>query len=288
MLYSNGPLSCLCKGNHFKSVFCYDNPPEGEVRFNFSKSDSYKREIFRCDLCGHYISKHNMKIGSFYTEDYVSSNYNDDKGIKKTFNTIIHLPPDKSDNLGRVRRILNFTETFFSPEKFKNRNPKILDVGSGLCVFLYEMKKNGWECVAVDPDKRNAKHAEKNVGIKAICNDFLQIKNTGKFDMIAFNKVLEHIEDPVTILSKSKEFIQKDGLIYIEVPDAEKAIKEGPEREEFFIDHHHIFSIVSLGLLVQRAGFEVILMRRLREPSSKYTIYCFISPVKTANSLNQS
>ena len=52
---------------------------------------------------------------------------------------------------------------------------------------------------------------------------------------------------------------------------------DGPDREEFLIDHPHIFSAASMTLLAQKAGFQVNELRRIREPSGKYTIYMFLS-----------
>ena len=39
------------------------------------------------------------------------------------------------------------------------------------------------------------------------------------------NKVIEHIKNPALMLKKAKKNLKKNGLIYIEVPDATKASK---------------------------------------------------------------
>jgi len=271
-------LKCPCNSNSYVDLFQYTSPPDGEIRFKFSKSDNYKRNILKCTICGHFLSIHKMSQKSFYEDDYVSSNYKDGTGIYNTFKKIISLPHDMSDNRQRVKRILNF---FSTPDKKKNsKKPNVLDVGSGLCVFLYEMKKYNWQCTALDPDIRNVKHAQNNVGIKALCDDFMNLNNTETFDLITFNKVLEHVIDPIEMLKKSKCFLKTDGIVYIELPDGEKAIYEGFDREEFFIDHHHIFSSTSFSIMIDQAGFEMINIGRLREPSSKYTLFCFTKPKK--------
>jgi len=94
--------------------------------------------------------------------------------------------------------------------------------------------------------------------------------------VITFNKVLEHIVDPVKVLAKAKEHLNPQGFVYIELPDGEVASKEGKGREEFFIDHPHIFSEASVECLARRAGFNVRLLERLQEPSTKYTLYAFL------------
>ena len=53
------------------------------------------------------------------------------------------------------------------------------------------------------------------------------------------------------------------------------AAAEGPGREEFFIEHHHVFSPASLVLMAEKAGLSLTRLERLREPSSKFTLAMF-------------
>ena len=190
MRLKSTPLHCLCDGEHFTNVFTYDAPPEGEVRFQFSSSGHYRREILKCELCGHFISSHNMDDSSLYNGDYVNSNYRDEEGFRRTFEHILSLDPSRSDNMGRVDRIIRFAGTHFPAVLFHNRAPSVLDVGSGLCVFLHRMKAAGWDCTALDPDTRAAKHARGVVGVQSICGDFGTAEEVGHFDLITFFKWL--------------------------------------------------------------------------------------------------
>ena len=52
----------------------------------------------------------------------------------------------------------------------------------------------------------------------------------------------------------------------------------GAGREEFFVEHHHVFSPASIALLAMRSGFRVISIERLQEPSEKYTLRAFLVP----------
>ena len=274
---SQTPLSCLyCGSNHFTNVFIYDSPPESEIRFEFSSSRSYQREIQCCNLCGHFISVHGMDAGALYNDDYVSSNYRDQGGIARAFKRIISLPPSQSDNMGRVQRILGFSASHFV-HAAKNIVPSVLDVGSGLGVFPYKIKEAGWDCTALDPDIRLVRHAREMIGVTAIHHDFMKVQDIGQFDVITFNKVLEHVENPINMLAKSLTHLHCDGFVYIEVPDGESAVIEGKEREEFFIDHPHIFSLTSLSLLAIRANFSVRMLERVHEPSGKHTLRAFLT-----------
>ena len=262
-----------------ESAFVYDAPPEGEIRFEFS-SDRYYREVLRCALCNHYISIHNMDMDSLYNDDYVSSTYVGDEGIRRNFEHINALDPATSDNTGRVRRVIDFADDYLTAPQKENRRPSVLDVGSGLCVFLHRMKAAGWECTALDTDQRYIRHAEEVVGVRTLSGDFLTLDDgVGPFDVISFNKVLEHVEDPVAMLAKSADYLHDRGFVYIELPDGECAAAGGPGREEFFIEHHHIFSSASAAMLAARAGFSPLMIERLREPSSKYTLRVFLIKV---------
>jgi len=264
----------ICNHKNFSLVFKYLKPPSAEIIFNAYSDVKYERKILSCDFCSHFISENSFKYKDIYRNDFVTSNYQDEEGIIKKFNQIISLSPIKSDNFFRTERIKHFVLNYF-----KNiiTNLKILDIGSGLCVFLYRMNQLGFDCTALDPDIRSINHAIKNIGIKGIHGDFMEINNIGKFDIITFNKVLEHVKSPVSMLAKAKSFIKKNGLIYIEVPDGEIASKYGKDREEFFIDHIHVFSFSSLNLLIRKAGGTPLSVERIKEPSGKYTLFSFIT-----------
>jgi 2-polyprenyl-3-methyl-5-hydroxy-6-metoxy-1,4-benzoquinol methylase len=214
-----------------------------------------------------------MDLTNLYSGAYVESTYGD--RMRQTFDRILALPSEKSDNAGRVARILNFAKALFPVGK----TPTLLDVGSGLGVFPYRMKEAGWICTALDPDPRAAVHAREVVGIQAVSGDFMSIgsEQLGMFDVITFNKVLEHVEDPVAMLLQASRHLNPEGFVYVEVPDGEAAAVEGPEREEFFIEHHHVFSMASLAMMASRAEFCPLDIERLREPSTKYTIRAFLS-----------
>ena len=255
----------------YKTVFVYHKRPLIETPFPFTEG-KYYREIRQFDVSKHFMSVHEMDIEKIYTDDYVAATYKDEEGILKTFNKIINLPPEKSDNVARAKNIVAFCNNYF-----QNNTPKeILDVGSGLGVFPYEIKKYNWDCVALDPDQQAAKHIRNVVGIETICDDFFKLNLDKKFDVVTFNKVLEHVNDPIAMLQKSKDYLKPNGIVYIELPDGEIAMKDGKEREEFCIEHIHVFSFTSLSMLIDLAGFETIYMERLQEPSTKYTLRAFV------------
>jgi SAM-dependent methyltransferase len=269
-------LCPMCGGEGMLVHFVYREPPPGEFHYKFTEGFKYWRELHRCPQCGHYLEYHQMNQETFYTGDYVSATYGDQEKIKSAFDRIISLPADKSDNEGRARRILNFAQEYFPAGRFDTIPPRLLDVGSGLCVFGQRMKKAKWDVTAIDMDKRLVEHARNVVGVKSMLADVKSVEGIGAFDLISFNKVLEHIDDPISMLASVRRLLKDNGFIYIELPDGENAEAEGQNREEFLLGHIHVFSAASMALLVKKAGFDLVVMERLREPSTKYTLRAFI------------
>ena len=252
-------------------AFRYDSPPQGETAFPLREGERYAREFRRCGTCGHFVAVHDLDVERLYGGEYMDATYAGDR-LRQAFERIMTLPPERSDNLGRVSRI----ERFWSERRGEGRRT-LLDVGSGLGVFPARMKEVGWTCTALDPDPRSARHAADVVGVEAVQADFTTAEGLGSFELVSFNKVLEHVVDPVSMLRRARSVLAEDGVVYVEVPDGEAAAMEGPEREEFFVEHLHVFSAGSLALLAPRAGFSVIRLERIREPSTKYTVVAFLN-----------
>jgi SAM-dependent methyltransferase len=216
-----------------------------------------------------------MNLSTLYAADYVDKTYGGSDGVRQAYKRIMGLDPDKSDNVGRVDRIVQFAQQHFENET----NLKVLDIGSGLGVFLGRVRQiTNWICTALEPDRRLAEHAEQALDVEAIREDYRKLEWDRKFDIICLNKVLEHIEEPLDLLERCRRDLAPGGFLYLELPDGEAAMEDvdGYGREEFFVEHHHIFSMASMQLLISKAGFLSIRLERLREPSTKYTLRSFL------------
>lgn len=261
-------IKCVCGENKLKKKFHYNKKPKYETDFGITQNN-YERFFYECKLCGHMKSDHFYDLEKIYKKEYVAKTYG--KLLNKEFKKIINYPKNKSDNYWRKKRIIDFSKKFF---KLKNKiKIPLLDIGSGLGVFPYSIKDN-FKVTAIDPDAENTKHL-KNIKIKTIKGYYKKNLLNNRFNIITINKVLEHIEKPEQILKNLRNNIKKNHFIYIEVPDGENAKKYGKNREEFFIEHFHAFSIKSLEILCLKFNLSTLLIKSIKEPSGKYTIYGF-------------
>lgn len=269
------PLACPISGDtEARRVFVYDAPPHGEVGFRRVEGELYHREIWQFARSNHFVSRHGMRVATEYDGAYVDATYKSEAGIAATFDRIIGLPPEKSDNAGRMACVRSFANRHLR----RAITPRLLDVGAGLGVFPRAVKQAGWSCTAIDPDPRAVRHLRERVGVQAICGDFKTLEGLGQFDIVALNKVLEHVEHPIEMLARAHSVLAPGGFVYIELPDGEMAALAGQEREEFFIEHLHIFSFASTVMMANRAGFAPACVERLQEPSTKLTLRAFLFP----------
>jgi SAM-dependent methyltransferase len=268
------PQACPISGfTEAHLVFVYDAPPRGEIGFRRAAGEPYRREVWQFARSRHFVSRHNMTVATDYGGDYVNATYGDDVGLRAAFQRIVALPPERSDNIGRMARIRAFAQSHFG----RSKQMRLLDIGAGLGVFPYAVKQEGWQCTAIDPDPRAVAHMRDGVGVEAVCADFMGVEGVGEFDIVTFNKVLEHVEDPVAMLRRAHRFVAPGGFVYIELPDGEAAAAVGADREEFFVEHLHVFSFVSIAMLAGRAAFKPIVIERLQEPSTKFTLRAFVT-----------
>lgn len=266
-------LRCyLCDADSCKLVSTITEKPQREIELGIRVED-YLRKIYSCNKCGVFFNLFSYDLDELYKGTYNKATYRN--RILDNYLRIREIPKEQSINKQRVKRVLRFARE----HGFKFSETNVLDVGSGLCVFLGELKDYGFKCHCIDPDPFSIEHARKNVKVdSAFCGTLNEFSSDIPFDIISFNKVIEHVKNPVAVLMKSKALLSDKGFVYIELPDATSAMQAGTvqERQEFFIEHYTIFTTKSLEYLVSKAGFGCVEMKAIREPADKYTLYAFL------------
>lgn len=83
------------------------------------------------------------------------------------------------------------------------------------------------------------------------------------YDYIAAFQVLEHVAEPIAMLSSAKELLKYGGYLFLEVPnlnDALLAVWKNPFYRKFYFHeaHNWYFTEKSLRILAERVGLEVV------------------------------
>ena len=264
----------LCGAADVYQVTRLDERPAGETDFGIVPGQ-YQRSVFRCARCSVFFSVHDLFPPNMYRRQYNVAKYA--QRMKETYLRIRNLPLARSDNKQRAGRIAAFLD-----QRWGERDDTwILDVGSGLCVFVGEMKDLGFKGFCIDPDPLAVEHARVTVGVDGAHVGTLEDFDAEReFRLISFNKVLEHVSDPIDQLARARKHLAPRGVVYVEVPDGERALSLGElrDREEFYIEHVTIFDGPSLRYLAAAAGLQCTVLESIHEPSDKCTLFAFMEP----------
>ena len=130
-----------------------------------------------------------------------------------------------------------------------------LDIGSGNGPFLRAMQKSlpGWSLTGADVTDRFRKQIETigpNVSFR-LTDELLA--STDGFDVVSLVHCIEHIPAPADYLGRVKSHVAKDGVVLIQVPDAELN-----PFDLVVADHSSHFFKVTLRAQVEDAGYEVL------------------------------
>lgn len=136
--------------------------------------------------------------------------------------------------------------------------PTLLDIGCGGGWTTSVWKKHGFDVTGLEPSATRSKLAHDHYHILVIQNHIEGFQPDKTYDVIILRHVLEHIEDPLNLLKKIKEWLSKDGILIIVIPNINSIGRYlFKEHWEWILPWHlHFFKPKTLVALAQRAGFQ--------------------------------
>lgn len=98
----------------------------------------------------------------------------------------------------------------------------VLDVGAGMGLFLAAARRRGWTTLGLDANPSAARLAETAFGLSYV-NELEQVADSSQ-GMIRLSHVLEHVSDPVGMLSGLAPKLADGGIVMVIVPNARPAL----------------------------------------------------------------
>lgn len=100
----------------------------------------------------------------------------------------------------------------------------------------------------------------------------------GKVDVITMWHVLEHLENPIEILHRLQMFLKPNGIIYIEVPNADDALLSLYNSKSFadftyWECHLYLYNNETLSKLVEKAGMKIYFQTQIQRYSLANHLY---------------
>lgn len=165
------------------------------------------------------------------------------------------------------RRILDFRRLF-------KAEADILDAGCGGTTFLRSLRQFGspcWRLWGNDISRQVIENLQRD-GFFSIQGRFEDVDMpSGSFDGIIFKQVLEHLELPQAVLSKSHELLRDGGLLIIETPNSDawdaKIFRKRYWGGYHFPRHWTIFDAGTLRKAASESGFVFVRRRYMLSPT---------------------
>jgi SAM-dependent methyltransferase len=156
------------------------------------------------------------------------------------------------------------------------KKAKVLDFGGGDGRLMHDFLTNGCKCSLVDYSTQSLP------GIDRLGDTLKDIPKDFKFDLIICSHVIEHVADPRQVILELKQYLDKDGALYVEVPM--EIWGRAPLHEEP-VTHINFFVPTSTRLLLERAGLYVMDcgLGGYRHPSGQWNLV-----VRSISRLNTS
>ncbi|MDQ3818303.1 MAG: class I SAM-dependent methyltransferase [Acidobacteriota bacterium] len=132
----------------------------------------------------------------------------------------------------------------------------VLDVGSGGGEFVYVMRRLGFDARGIEPNRGYALYAREELGLPIEIGVAQQQEfPAASFDLVTMNHILEHLTDPLSILSRVRGWLREQGWLVIEVPNVEATCQAPLSR--FHTAHLYNFNRRTLETMGLKAGFNV-------------------------------
>ena len=266
----------ICGSGEMEELLVIGSPDRFERAVGV-EGQGYRRAWLECRQCG--TAQNRLPPESrAKIEEIRSSYYQIDlgpDGLRRKFEKIMAMPPERSDNAQRVDRVLRFMRGWLEE---KDGTWRVMDIGAGLGVFLARLREQAAGrvvTVAVEPDPQAARHL-RDIGIERVIEKRFEEAGTALdvADVVTLNKVVEHVPRPIEFLEGAARTLAA-GFAYVEVPDKLSVFLRPPDDNILGALHCHLYCPRSLSLLVERAGLEPLLVERIHEPSGKLTVYAF-------------
>ena len=236
-MVSQNKACYLCKSNNFKKLTLHAR----------DLKSIFPIECIKCKL---------VTLSSF---SHIKKNHYEKSGIHGK-NKLPIQKWIKNANIDDSRRVKNLNKYI--------KGKSILDFGCGAGGFLKIAKKIAKDISGIEPEERIQQFWKGKINIKGNLTDFNK-----KFDLITCFHVVEHLDDPISIIHNLKKYLKKNGVLIIEVPNHDDALISTYKAKEFiesyyWSQHLYVFNDRTLKKIIAKAGFKNICIEQVQ----RYTL----------------
>jgi len=166
----------------------------------------------------------------------------------------------------------------------KKPSLRILDIGCGAGTLSFYLANKGHNVLGIDISSKAIKEcnaSKKALGLKN--TDFQRVDfpdriPNGKFDVIIFTEVIEHLEDDKKALQSIYKLLKPNGLMILSTPSDTAPLHKLGLTKKFDQEVGHLrrYSLIELESLIKKSGFNII---ETRKTEGVLRNFLFINPL---------
>jgi SAM-dependent methyltransferase len=210
----------------------------------------------RCGLCFTNPRPGPTSIGQFYQPDYKPYRFRAKIGRGGRQTRTSH---------GRVRYGSQLLEL---PRQGERR---LLDFGCGAGAFLERMHHCGWNVIGLDFSASAVHQIQSKLGLPVLLGSLPHPELTpNSFEVITMWQSLEHVHQPLEVLRQARELLVPGGRLLVTTPNIDSQAFRwfGPAWYGLDLPRHLThFSLVTLPVMLERAGFQMRGVKMVRHSS---------------------
>ena len=142
----------------------------------------------------------------------------------------------------------------------KPEGETVLEVGCGPGLMLAAFKRHHWRVFGIERSEEVAARARSIPGVEIVTTSIENLPADARFDLIILFQVLEHIGEPVALLSECAKRLEPGGKVIVNVPNfaSWQSRFAGPKWLHLDVPRHlNHFTPESLAQTLERAGLKL-------------------------------
>ncbi len=158
----------------------------------------------------------------------------------------IHLLPLLGNKLSEIKQLI--------------KGNRLLEVGTGAGEFTSVAKELLFDITGIEIRPVYAKNVSDRLNIPIYSIDFIDFDTDKLFDIIILGDVLEHVSNPIKMLEKAYNFLNREGVIWISTPNFESAfsyVMKDKDPMWRVCEHLNYFSYKSLKKVLEKIRFKI-------------------------------
>ena len=221
-------------------------------------NDKYNLDL--CGSCGYSFV--NPRPSFDFLMNYYSTfghghNHSDAKKEAPNYLSVLAQEQNDPNSTIDAKRLIRTIKSLVNNDS----SNKFLDVGCGYGFFSKEAQEAGFDVVALELAENERAIAEKMTGLNPVASSFEEFECAPESLSVVFmSQILEHALDINLWIKKSRDFLVKDGILAIALPNYGSIFRKIMQENEPYIcppAHLNFFNPNSLSKLLEHHGFKV-------------------------------